>query len=91
MINGSNDQDWPAEVEVRADAICSAAVRRPSFVSGGGALFNFCRRRRKIFSGAPAAARRPETPDLISHFLFSIFLQFYEYKSAFYLLFNRQA
>jgi hypothetical protein len=46
-------------VEVRADAICSAAARRPLFI-GGGAPFNFCRRRRrKIFSGAPAAARRP--------------------------------
>jgi hypothetical protein len=45
-----------------------------------------------IFSGAPAAARRPETPNPISHFLFSIFLQFYQYrpKYAFYLLFNRQ-
>jgi hypothetical protein len=78
-------------LEVRADAICSAAARRPLFIGGGGAPFNFCRRRRKIFSGAPAAARRPETPDPISHFLFSIFLQFYQYKSAFYLLFNRQA
>jgi hypothetical protein len=79
-------------VKVRADAICSAAARRPLFI-GGGAPFNFCRRRRRrnIFSGAPAAARRSETPDPISHFLFSIFLQFYQYKSFFYLLFNRQA
>jgi hypothetical protein len=60
------------EVEVRADAICSAAARRPLFIGGGGAPFNFCRQR-KIFSGAPAAARRPETPDPISRFLFSIF------------------
>jgi hypothetical protein len=78
-------------LEVRADAICSVVARRPLFI---GVPFNFCRQRwrwRKIFSGAPAAARRPETPDPISHFLFSIFLRFYQYKYAFYLLFNRQA
>jgi hypothetical protein len=62
------------QLEVRADVICSAAARRPLFIDGSGAPFNFCRRRRrKIFSGAPAAVRRPETPDPISHFLFSIF------------------
>jgi hypothetical protein len=67
-------------LEVRADAICSAAARRPLFNGGGGAPFSFCRQRpHKIFSGAPAAARCPETPDPISHFLFSIFLQFYQY------------
>jgi hypothetical protein len=72
-------------LEVRAYANGSAAARRPSFIGGGGAPFNFCRRR-KIFSGAPAAARRPETPSPISHFLFSIFLRFYQYKSAFLLI-----
>jgi hypothetical protein len=46
----------------RVDLYLSAAARR--LISVGG---------RKIFSGAPAAARRPETPDPISHFLFSIF------------------
>jgi hypothetical protein len=65
-------------VEVRADAICSAAARRPLFIGGGGAPFNFCRRRRKIFSGAPAAARRPETPDpnftLSVQYIFTILL-----------------
>jgi hypothetical protein len=35
------------------------------FIGGGCAPFNFCRRRRrKIFSDAPAAARRPEIPYL---------------------------
>jgi hypothetical protein len=62
-------------------------ARRPLFIGGGGAPFNFCGRRwRKIFCGSPAAAQRFETPDPISHFLFSIFLQFYQYKSAFYLI-----
>jgi hypothetical protein len=60
-------------------------------LGGGASTFIYWRRLRKIFSGAPAAARRPKTPDQILHFLFSIFLQFYQYKSAFYLLFNKQA
>jgi hypothetical protein len=61
----------------RVDLYLSAAAARRLISVGGGARFS--------------AARRPETPDPISHFLFSIFLQFYQYKSAFYLLFNRQA
>jgi hypothetical protein len=34
-------------IEVRADAICSAAARRPLFIGGGGARFSATRRRRR--------------------------------------------
>jgi hypothetical protein len=66
-------------LEVRADAVCSAAACRPSFIGGGSAPFNFCqRRRRKIFSGAPAVARRPETPHpdfkRLAHYILTILL-----------------
>jgi hypothetical protein len=39
--------------------LLGAAARRPLFIGGGGAPFNFClRRRRKIFSGAARWRRR---------------------------------
>jgi hypothetical protein len=69
-----------SELEVSADVICSAAAaRRPLFIGGGDAPFNVCRRqRRKIFSVAPAAARRPETSDpnftLQVQYIFTILL-----------------
>jgi hypothetical protein len=41
-----------AVIEVRADAICSVAARRPLFIGGGGAPFNFCRGGGARFSAA---------------------------------------
>jgi hypothetical protein len=70
------------------DLCLSAAARRLMSVGGGGggggggARLSAARRRRR-------GVLRLLTP--ISHFQFTTFLQFYQYKSAFYLLFNRQA
>jgi hypothetical protein len=64
--------------------LLAAAAHRLISVGGGGIRFSAARRR---WRGGAASW----TPDPISHFLFSIFLNFYQYKSAFYLLFNRQA